>query len=99
MVKWWGGGGREGILTIQGQTVKIPLQSPGKSSIFQFCPYFSTCLSLKSGKLTPIKIILSKLIRIDLLLHKVLSFEVENCGLRKHLKLGDLRNVRKALGG
>ena len=35
------------------------------------------------------KIIFSQLARTDLLLHKVYSFEVENCGLRKHLKLGD----------
>ena len=35
------------------------------------------------------KIIFSKLVRTDILLHKVYSFEVENCGLRKHLKLSD----------
>ena len=28
------GGGGGGVLTIQGQTVKIPLESPGKLSIF-----------------------------------------------------------------
>ena len=44
-------------LTIQGQTVKVPLQSLGKLSIFQFCPYFSNCLSIKSGKPNPIEII------------------------------------------
>ena len=78
-----------GVLTIQGQMVEIPLQSPGKLSIFQFCLYFSTCPSLKSGKSTPIKILFSKLGRIDLLPHTVYSLGVQNCGLRKHLKKGD----------
>ena len=50
------------------------------------------------------KIIFSKLARTDLLLHKVYSFEVENGGLRKHLKLGDFllrfyKKWQKALGG
>ena len=78
-----------GVLTIQGQTVTIPLQSPGKWSIFQFCPYFPTCPFLQSGKPTPIKVIFTKLTRTDLLLRKVWRFEVENSGLRKHLNLGD----------
>ena len=68
----WGQNGKMGdVITIQGQMVKIPLQSPGKLGIFQFCPYCSTCSSLKSGRPTPIKIIFSKLTRTQLLLHKV----------------------------
>ena len=77
------------VLTIQGKMVKILLKSPGKLSIFQFCSYFSTCPSLKSGRPTLIKIIFLKLTRTDLFFHKVWGFEVENCGLRRHLKLGD----------
>ena len=77
----WGQIGKMGgVLTIKGQTVKIPLQSPGKLSISP---------SLKSGRPTPIKIIFSKLTRTDLLLHNVKGFEVENCLFRKHLKLGN----------
>ena len=68
----WGQNGKiGGVLTIQGQTVKIPLQSPGKLSIFLVLYLFSTCPSLKSLKPSPIKIIFSKLTRTDLLLHKV----------------------------
>ena len=66
MVKWGGGGGGRDFLTLQEQVVEIPLQSPEKLSIFQFFPYFSTCPSLKSGTLTPMKILFSKLTRIDL---------------------------------
>ena len=37
----WGQNGKmEGALTIQGQTVKIPLQSPGKLSIFPVLSLF-----------------------------------------------------------
>ena len=50
---------------------------------------FFPCPSLKSGRSTSIKILFSKLTRADLLLHRVLGIEVENCGLRNHLKLGD----------
>ena len=53
------------------------------------CPYFSTCSSLKSSAPIPINILFLKLTRIDLLPHEVCSLEVENCGLRKHLKLDD----------
>ena len=77
------------VLTIQGQTVEIPPKSPGKLSIVLVFPYFSTCPSLKSGRPSLIEILFSKLTRTDLLSHKVLGLEVENCGLRKHLKLGD----------
>ena len=38
------------VLTIQGQMVEITLQIPGKLSIFQFCPYFSTCPFLPPPK-------------------------------------------------
>ena len=41
-------GDTEDVLTIEGQTGEIYPQSPGKLSTFQFQPYFSTCLSLKS---------------------------------------------------
>ena len=37
----------------------------------KFCPYFSTCPSLKSGTLTPIKILFLQLKKIDLVPHKV----------------------------
>ena len=37
----------------------------------------------------PIKILFSKLTRIDLSSHKVWSLEVESCNPSKHLKLGD----------
>ena len=77
------------VLTIQGQTVKIPLQSPGKLGIFPVLSIFFHLSSLKSGRPIPIKIIFSKFTRTELLLHKVWGFEVENCGLRKLLKLGD----------
>ena len=70
-----------GVITIQGQMVEgIPLQSPGKLSIF---PVLSLFFHLS------IKILFSKLTRIDLLPHEVWSLEVENCGLRRHLKLED----------
>ena len=49
------------VLTIQGLTVKIPLQSTRKLRIFQFCPSFSCYPLLKSGMSTPIEIIYSKL--------------------------------------
>ena len=78
------------VFTIQGQMVEIPLQSPGKLNIFQFCPYVSTYPSLKSGTPTPIKILFSKLTRIDLSSHKVYSLEVESCIFSKHLELGDV---------
>ena len=78
------------VLTIQGQMVKIPLQSPGKLGIFPVLSLFSTCTSLKSGRPIHIKIIFSKLTMTDLLLHKVWGFQVEKCGFRKHLKLGDV---------
>ena len=82
-------GKMEDVLTIQGQTVKIHLQGPGKLGIFPVLSLFSPCPSLKSGRSKHIKIIFSKLTRTDLLFHKVWGFEVGNCGLRKHLKLGD----------
>ena len=49
------------VLTIQGQMVEIPLQSPGKLRIFLALFLFSTSPSLKSVMATPIKIIFSKL--------------------------------------
>ena len=86
----WDQNGKMGdALTIQGQIVKIPLQSPEKLGIFHFCPYFSTCFFLTSGRPTSIKIIFSKLIRTGILLQKVLDVDVENCGLRKDLKFGN----------
>ena len=66
------------VLTIQGQTVKFPFKC---RAFYHFCPYFSTCPFLKSGRPTPIKIIFSNLLRTDLLIHKVYVFEVENWGL------------------
>ena len=43
----WGQNGKLwGVLTIQGQMVKIPLQSSGKLSIFLVLSLFSTCPSL-----------------------------------------------------
>ena len=74
------------ILTIQRQMIKIPLQSPGKMSIFQFLPYFSTCPSLKSGTPTPIKILFFEFIK-DRSISLQIS-EIKNCIIRKHLKLG-----------
>ena len=38
---------------------------------------------------TPLKILFSKLTRIDLSSQKVYSVKVESCNLSKHLKLGD----------
>ena len=73
----WGQNGKMGgVLTIQGQTVEIFLQSPGNLSIFQSCP------SLKSGRPTPIKIIFSKLTRTVLLLTKfrVLKLKIVDSG-------------------
>ena len=81
------------VLTIQGHTVKFPFKALGNWAFFQFCPYFYACLSLKSGKSTSMKVIFSKLTRTDLLLHNVKNFEVENCGLRKHLKLGEFLTI------
>ena len=70
----------------------LKLSRPGVKNLeiehFQFCPYFSTCPSLISGTPTSIKMLLSKLTRIDLSPHKVKNLDVENCSLRKHLKLG-----------
>ena len=59
------------ILTIQGQTVKVPFSKPWEVQHVQVLSYFSTCSFLKSGKPTPIKIIFLKLTTTDLLLHKV----------------------------
>ena len=76
----------------------LPFKDKGKDSpskpweiwhFSSFLPYFSTCPFLKSGRPTPIKIIFSELTRTDLLLDKVEGFELENCRLRRHLKLGD----------
>ena len=86
----WGQNGKMGgVFTIQGQTVKIPLQSPGKLSIFPVLSLFFHLSLPKIWQAQPHKIKFSKLTRMVLLLHKVKGFEVENCGLRKHLKLGD----------
>ena len=86
----WGQNGKMGgVLTIQGQMVEIPLKSPGKFSIFQFYSIFHLSLP-KIWQAHPHKILFSKLTRTDLLLHKGRDLEVEDCGLRKHLKLGDL---------
>ena len=59
-----------GVRMVKWTNSKISFQSPGKLSIFHFCPYFHLC-SLKSGRHTPIKIIFSKLTRTDLLLPKI----------------------------
>ena len=88
----WGQNGKMGgggILSIQGQTVKIPLQSPGKLSIFLVLSLVFHLSLPKIWQVHPHKIIFSKLTRTDLLLYKVQGFEVENCGHRKHLKLDD----------
>ena len=86
----WGENGKMGgVLRIEANIVKIPLQSPGKESIVTVVSLFSTRPSLRSGRPTPINIIFSRLTRIDILLNKVYGFEVENCGHKKQLKLGD----------
>ena len=61
---------------------------PWEIEHFPVLSLFSICASVKSGMPTP-KILFLKLTRIDLLTHKVQSLDVENCGLRKHLKLGN----------
>ena len=50
-------GETENVLTIQGQIGEIYPQSPGKLRVFQFQPYFSTCLC-KILPTTPIKVLL-----------------------------------------
>ena len=79
----------KGVLTIQGQMVKIPLQSPGRLGIFPVLSLFFHLSLPKISQAHPIKILFSKLTITDLLLHKVWGFQVKNCGFRKHLKLGD----------
>ena len=55
MVKWGY------ILSIQAQTIKIPLQSSEKFNIFPVLSLFFHVPPLTSGKPTPIKIIFSKI--------------------------------------
>ena len=62
------------VLTIQGQTVKIPLQIPGKLQIWQAHPHKNYIFKMNKDRS---------------ITSQSLGFEVENCGLRKHLKLGD----------
>ena len=58
----WNQNGKIGdVLTIQGQTVKIPLQSPGKLGIFQVLSLFFYLSLPKIWHAHPIKIIFSKI--------------------------------------
>ena len=71
----WGQNGKIGeVLTIQGQMVKIPFQSPGKLGIFPVLSLFFHLSLPKIWQARPIKIIFSKLTKTDLLLHKTLEF-------------------------
>ena len=92
------------VLTIQGQMVKVPFQSPGKLGIF---PVFSLFFHLslpKIWKAHPHKNYIFKINKDRSITSQSLEFEVENCGLRKHFKLGELTTfllemAKKALGG
>ena len=76
--------------------VEIPLQSPVKLSIFLILSLFFHLSLPKIWQAHPIKTLFSKLARIDV--------EAQNCGLRKHLKMGDFYYIftiigKKGLGG
>ena len=60
---------------------------PGKSSIFQFCPYFSTCSSLESGTPTSTKVTFPKLVGQKLSCHRILFCKLQNCSFDKHFKM------------
>ena len=68
--------------------MKIPFENPWKLSIFQFCPYFSTCLSLKSGSPPPIKNFVFEINKDRSINLTKSTLEAETCNLSKHLKLG-----------
>ena len=86
----WGQNGKMGsVLTIQGQTVKSSLQSPGKLSIFPVLSLFFHLSLSKIWQAHPNKNYIFKINKDRSITSQSLEFEVENCGLRKHLKLGD----------
>ena len=74
MVEW------RGDLTIQGQMVEIPFQSPGKLSIFPVLSLFFYLSLPKIWHAYPIKILFPKLTRIDLSSHIVLKLKILDSG-------------------